>query len=421
MRRHLLRLLCCALLLLLGITLAASWRYDLALLDAPAQLARVAATPLLAWIHRDDDDEAERLRAHYWRGRADANPEASWRGLATQYRALEVIEVRCAPPAVGPVPFVFETVGAGYIARFRKDFRLDRVVADAPNEYEAMLRLAAWVGSRWDHGTDTPADGSVAFDPGAVVAAGAGGQRYWCEIAARTMVHAATALGWSARVITASRGGYIWDHAVAEVWSNEFDKWVMLDTDFNILYESEGTPLSAFEICHDGPRLAREGRLSERRIADRKPSLTHQNLLPVFRYVHVDLRNDWRSRPLPRGSPAGGDRATWWTARPSLERLLTAKVRVDDARRFDWPINHVQIFAADAKPTADGHLLRVVFGSYSPRFKAFQVSVDGSTWESVPGHGHELRFAAGTHTVRARVLGQAGFAGPERSVSFRLR
>src|ERR1700730_6625402 len=107
-----------------------------------------------------------------------------------------------------------------------------------------MLKLGAWVGTRWNHGSDPLAGARDACNPAAIVAAGARGAKDWCEIAARTPGHAASSLGWPARVITASRDGYTWEHAIAELWSDDFGKWFAMDTDFNVVYESNGIPLS---------------------------------------------------------------------------------------------------------------------------------------------------------------------------------
>ena len=288
------------------------------------------------------------------------------------------------------------------------------------DEYDAMLKLGAWVGTRWDHGTDEVPGGTQVCDPSAVVAAGTKGAKFWCEIAARTLAHAADSLGWPSRVITGSRDGHTWEHAVAEIWSNQFDKWFAIDADFNVVYENGGVPLSAFELSTQGERLQREGALQVRHIAPAKASLPLVDLIPFFAYVHVDLRTDWCTRPLPRGSPAGGDRATWWTARRTLPRVLTAKVRVDDAQTFDWRVNEVAIYATAASPSAAGTQIQIALAAYSPVFERFEVSVDDAAWSAVEDARQTLVFSAGEHRVRARVLTGNGAEGPVSQVAFRL-
>ncbi|MGH9906455.1 MAG: hypothetical protein ACRD8U_12845, partial [Pyrinomonadaceae bacterium] len=283
----------------------------------------------------------------------------------------------------------------------------------------AMLRLGGWLGTRWDHGTDEVPGGSLVCDPSTIVNAGERGARYWCEIAARTTIEAATALGWPARLLTASRDGYTWEHAVAELWSNQFSKWFVMDTDFNVVYESAGVPLSAFELSHQGEQLQNGGRLRVRAIAPAKPSLPFKDLVPFYAYVHVDMRNDWCSRPLKQGSPAGGDLATWWTARPAFSRILTAKRRVDDRAVFDWNVNSVAIHASAARRYDDGQLwLEIGLTGYSPTFEAFEASVDGQPWNRIEGGVHSFSVASGIHTVGARLVTTSGYRGAESEIKF---
>ena len=115
------------------------------------------------------------------------------------------------------VPFVFESPDAPHLVALRKRFDLDAVVAGPGGEYDAQMRLATWIGTRFQHGVDEVPGGRQVCDPVAVIEAGQKGSRFWCEIAARTMMHAATAVGWPARVITASRDAFTWEHAVAEL------------------------------------------------------------------------------------------------------------------------------------------------------------------------------------------------------------
>ena len=72
-------------------------------------------------------------------------------------------------------------------------------------------------------------------------------------------------------------------HAVAEVWSNEYRKWVMMDPDINVHYERDGTPLNALEI--------REAWLDG--VADEVEMVQDQPkfVIPDARHVRLALRD----------------------------------------------------------------------------------------------------------------------------------
>ncbi len=379
---------------------------------------KVVGTPLYSLIYRGDRAHVERLIRQYRVGAeewADAPPLASWKRTEAQVPGLRIISLTPEQPLEHRVPFVYESADAEYLHAVRA--RAEPVVRGARDEYEAMLQLGAWLGSRWDHGVDQVPGGNLVCNPAAVIAAGESGAKFWCEIAARTAVQAATSLAWTARLITASPDGYTWDHAVAEFWSNQFCKWFVLDTDFNLVYERGGIPLSAFELVHEGEGLQRSDRLHVRALAAPKLSLPYQDLMPFYRYIHVDLRNDWCSRTLARGSPSGGDLATWWTARASLRRLITAKPRVDDPALFDWQVNTTVLYPVIGRRNAEGSLeLQVGLAAYSPTFVSFELSVDSEPWRRIQGTTHTLSLRAGQHLIQARAMTASGYPGSPASL-----
>jgi hypothetical protein len=317
------------------------------------------------------------------------------------------------------IPFVFERADAPHLKALRSRHDLDAVIAGPGGEYDAMLRLATWIGTRFEHGTDTVPGGNHVCDPVAVIDAGSKGASFWCEIAARTMVQAAAAVGWPARVITASTDGYTWEHAVAELWSNQFNKWVMFDPDFNIVFEADGVPLSSYELTHKGLELRRQHRLTERRFAPLKKGLAPQDVMQLFDYVHVDMRTDWCSRGLRRGSPAGGDRATWWTAQPHLAPFLPSSRNVNDPATFDWRLNAISArVTAVAQPA--GQLTLIQLSTYSPTFSHFDYRTEGGAWQQSPDGRIELTGRNGLNVIEARVVTRIGSRGPSERINVRV-
>jgi phosphatidyl-myo-inositol dimannoside synthase len=398
--------------------------YRLAPLAFLKESARVVAAPVAALFGADDVERVERTAAGYRVGApvaASTTPRASWLAIERALPGFRLAPDSALPALPSGIPFVYQDRAADYLQRFRATYRLAELVRDAPDEYQAMLRLGAWLGTQWDHGIDTLPDDSQVCDPVAVVEKGRNGAKYWCEVAARTLVHAASALGWQARLITGSSDGYTWEHAVAELWSNQFGKWFVIDADFNVVYESGGVPLSAFELHSRGRELRDSGQLVVRPIAPPKASLPPADVLPLYAYIHIDMRSDWCTRKLPRGSPVGGDRATWWTASEPLQgRLLTAKTRVDEPARFDWKVNEVALHADRLESTADGPKLLVSVAAYSPRFAGFEVSTDRGPWEELRSHTLALGISPGEHSLRVRVRTDAGSWGPESRAEFRF-
>ncbi|MDO8834248.1 MAG: transglutaminase domain-containing protein [Vicinamibacterales bacterium] len=399
-----------------------SVHYRVPLWDAPLAVTKLAAAPVLGYLRDRDTHDAERQRAGYWVGLEPLPREdgvGSWRRIEKAEPGFRVIDASGARTLPAAVPFVYEAADEPYLRQLVETHGLRHVIAGAEDEYDAMLRLGAWVGGLFDHGADALGRQQARIAPVDVIRLGVQGKKFWCEVAARLTVHAATAVGWQARLVTGSKTGYTWDHAVAELWSNQHRKWFVIDADFNVVYETDGVPLSAFELSRRGPALQQEHRLRVRAIAPPKPSLPIIDLVPYYEYVHVDLRNDWNSRFLGIGSPEGGDRNTWWTARPTLGPVITAKVREDRAERFDWPVNAVSMHALGVTRATGGRpVLRVGLAAYSPSFGRFETALDEGAWVAVPGSDARVPLSPGRHVLKARVMTDAGFPGPAYSVTF---
>jgi hypothetical protein len=309
------------------------------------------------------------------------------------------------------VPFVFENPDAAHLVALRKRFDLDSVVAGSGGEYDAQMRLATWIGTRFEHGTDEVPGGRQVCDPVAVIDAGQRGSRFWCEIAARIMTQAATAVGWPARVITASRDAYTWEHAVAELWSNQFDKWFVVDPDFNVVFEADGVPLSAWELVHQGPALQASNRLVIKRFAPLKQGIEPQDLVQFFAYAHIDKRNDWCSRSLAVGSPAGGDLAALWTSRPGRGPALTQIPKAASREQFDFPLNRVKTRVTQLS----GDRYSISLSTHSPVFSRFERKISDGSWQHVPGLTSQIEQTEATGEMTFRVITRRGDLGAARS------
>ena len=376
------------------------------------QIVRVAATRVFAYLYRQDQRHAERLCRQFRRGLAVSREDAFATFAKLPQAEAAQIEVIFPHASSGSeIPFVYESPDAPHVKALRERYQLREMIQPAKDEYDAMLRLGAWVGTRWDHGTDIVPDGNATSDPAAVIQSGERGAKFWCEIAAKTLVLCAISLGWVARLTTTSRDGYTWEHAVAELWSNQFRKWFVIDPDFNVVYEADGTPLSAFELCHRGVELAQASRLSSRLIAPTKLSLPFTDLLAFYAYVHIEMRTDWQTRRLRRGSPAGGDLQTWWTAQTDFRPLLTTRIRQDDRLRFDWPVNTVMVSACRLEKRQECTALHLALIGYCPYFKTFQARLNDGDWLESTSGLFRFDLTPGQHALAARVVTSSGEFG----------
>jgi hypothetical protein len=389
------------------------------------ETARVFATRVLAAWHAPELAEAARLERRCLVGPEDllrGDPEESWQLATARIPGFAVLTPRQAP--LPEVPFVYEDTEQPHLVELRRRYDIEGTLAGAASEYDAMLRFGAWMGTRWSHGYEPHLvpGGRLRFRVADAIAAGERGARFWCEIDAKATVQAASALGWPARLVSVCPEPHRPErrHAVAEVWSNQHDKWFVLDTDFNVTFEVDDVPLSAWELTHQGPSLLASGKLHLRRFAPDPRAVGAEYLVSLYRFVFVDMRNDWVSRRLSRGSPAGGDLATWWTARSDLKRVFTSKRKVDAPESFAWKVNTTRIHLHDLRREDSGWRLDVAVTAYAPYFESFWIQVNEGEWTELDSATRSLSLAAGTHGLRARVETVRDCLGPTTEVRFRL-
>ena len=160
--------------------------------------------------------------------------------------------VRSHNGAFTPSAFAFrhEDPANNKLQKFRKTFTLDSVVEGAKTEWEKMIRLRGWVAGQWDWFLPDPESPDLITWDATEILAGTGGKRGGnCLHYAVVFAHACQSFGIPARIVNTNFS--IWGgHEVVEVWSNEFNKWVMIDPNFDTSFcdRKTGIPLNVLEL-----------------------------------------------------------------------------------------------------------------------------------------------------------------------------
>ncbi len=305
------------------------------------------------------------------------------------------------------------------LTRLCKQYKLKRVVTGARTELEKLVALRNWcrhtAPKGWDRGrTDwcPPWDALIILETNQEPLA-----LCMCTHYSTLFVQTAAALGYVARHVILDH------HCVAEVWSNELRKWILMDTGNshnptrNCHFEHNGIPLNALEIR----RLFKAKQLDEIRvvytdgksISGDKVKSKFQCDFSSYRRFSIPLRNNHLETPFPGELTQGSgeyfcDAYLWWEDKAvpadSPEYGLTSNRPGD----FYWPLNETAIELTTSKEP--GKLI-VDLRTTTPNFDGFMVRIDGKKWQgSKPRFTWQLK--PGRNIIAARSVNTFGVKGP---------
>lgn len=323
------------------------------------------------------------------------------------------------PPRHG---FAHESFRHPDLARLRRKYRLERITSGIAGEFDRQLALRDWVCAAWASGQP-----SVAFPPlvhenhvdRMLTLARREGRAYFCTYKAMASVELAAAFGWTARLVN------IMKHMVHETWSNEYNKWVLHDSLYNVHYEREGLPLSVRQIREeyhrDGARRVRStwgrGRhdLGPAHCGDFAWYVVymHNNFFdfPPGDHIHPLLmpRDRWNRR----GHWRQGAQITRRRGDKYISKGMV--VEESDPRQLDYKINQTEVLLQQC----DGKLL-ARFHHNMPNYDALMTRVNGGSWvRHTDWRATKLDWPlhASGNTLEARCVNTAGVPGPVSALS----
>ena len=144
----------------------------------------------------------------------------------------------------------YESAENPKLKQLRKQEGFDKMMEGSKDEFEQMQRIADWAQKRLPKfGTPT----SKALAPIDIIKAADEGNTFFCNHFACIFVGASASMGWPSRTLALHVGNHpsgkgAPEHSVAEVWSNQYRKWVLFDPLYGAHFEMDEIPLNAWEM-----------------------------------------------------------------------------------------------------------------------------------------------------------------------------
>ena len=258
----------------------------------------------------------------------------------------------------------------------------------------------------------------------AILGAIGDGHTFFCAHYAEVLVSAAASLGWVDRSLAlrrhqgANKNGGSTEHSVTEMWSNQHRKWVMFDPTSNLVLETNGVPLNAWEIRQE---WFYRGGTNLVLVVGKERKRYRKSDLPIvlgyfsgFGELTVDPDEPDKYGfigyiPNTDLMDAGYDYAKMFITKDALcdgtkwhVRTLPANPAVDPY----FPIGQAALSLR-----VEGEVLRVALKTFTPNFKRYEARMGGGEWKAT-GEDFAWPVHSGLNLLEARTVNQFGVVGP---------
>jgi hypothetical protein len=302
--------------------------------------------------------------------------------------------------------------------------KLDEVVAGAPRQFEAAMRLRAWASRQWKPGGDfyyPPWDAVEILD-----LAREHGNRGFCAQYAIVFLQACQSMGIHARYVDLP------GHFVVSVWSDDFDRWVLMDPMNDLHYEKDGVPMRGRGL-HRAYWTKDLSGLEQVDSKGRRRPVTFDDL-GHFRLISIDTSADQLTEPVEvringawktlthaddyRLYPKVGrdqlmveSEFLAWRSGEAKERFPERPETSEDDD-FRYAMNQTIILLANSRVRRQ-ILKLALLQRNSPTFVRFQVRSEASTdWVPSPADTVKWMLHPGENELQARIETRDGWKGP---------
>ncbi|HBA59869.1 MAG TPA: hypothetical protein DCZ92_03425 [Elusimicrobia bacterium] len=311
----------------------------------------------------------------------------------------------------------------------REREKLESVTASGRTQFEKIVALRKWTRSQWPPGSKffyPPWDAVEILD-----LARKHKNYGFCAQYGVVFLQACLSMGIHARYLD------IVGHFVTEVWSDEFDKWILMDPNFDLHYEKNGIPLNAREICEAYWKTGGENLYSVD--SAYKRTQIKKSDIELFRMYALYLRNNQLANPVSmtrngkseklehapdfRRYPqigAGPSQVTYVHTAVAFKNdyageNFTMWPLLTDSDTYTRPLNQTIINIVKSKDQ-DNRIKVVLLHDQAPAFGSFLVKFNDGAWQKAPERmAGEL--TPGFNKLSARILTKFGWQGPESSVT----
>ena len=307
--------------------------------------------------------------------------------------------------------------------------KLDEVTAGARTQFQTALRLRAWTHRQWQPGASfyyPPWDAVEILD-----LVRQAGNRGFCAQYAVVFLQACQSMGIHARYVD------LLGHFVVAIWSDDFNRWVVMDPMNDLHYERYGIPMRGGQLHQAYSQGNVDGIEQVDSSGNRKPiergNLEHYRLYSIDTVANqltdpVEVRingawttlahaDDYRTYPrVGRDQLVVDSEFLAWRPQGGEGESFPQRPQSENPDDFRYTFNQTVMLLANERLTKS--ILKVaLLNPNSPTFERYQVRSDESAaWVPAPGATIPWLLHPGWNELRARIETKEGWKGPVSSL-----
>lgn len=308
--------------------------------------------------------------------------------------------------------FYYQPFNEEKLHLLREIYQLDAVIKDSRNEYDTFIKLKNWVKSRWEYGF--PKNIPYNFDALEILKRAENGENFFCSEYATVFVQLALSIGFNARYAGLSKG-----HVVSEVWSNQLNKWIVIDPTFNTQYLMDRIPLNCLEL-HDAWVKGYWDKIDV--IIDQpQPKnfsiFDHEyKLIDFYESFYIRMRNDWFSNKYPHWYPLSNSimNGIEWQDEFTANSIMVARETSNPADLY-WSLNRTNIKLKPKDISNENIEFEVYLDTYTPNFKEFEIQID-DRYVTDENPFFVWKLHKGENSINVKSVNEFGIEGVESRI-----
>ena len=323
-------------------------------------------------------------------------------------KGVELLEVD--QPEIAYSSYDFDYLAPHYrVDRLVKQYCLRDVIARGDSELEKLALLRDWIHSQWLGWQAVEYPFCPSWDPIEILETTKGNWGFgMCTHYGAVFAGCAAALGWVARVLIVDH------HCLAEVWSDDLQKWILQDAgpgrEHDATYESRGVPVNAFEF-HQMHEAGTAHYLTINKLPQKTKTKMTKSWGSLFSRFGIPLRNNHLVQAEPAELYHGYSQYHWdgylWWSVDIDPKYAEYSLQTSRPADFNWSVNQTRLYP---RAGAETGVLEIDVETATPNFSHYQIRIDDSDWVEAEA---PLRWAlsAGENELEVRGVNTFGRTG----------